>query len=404
MTDVNNIFVTCEFKGLMNFDCETCGEVVHIPITASKDEEYRCGNCSRTYVPREGLRLFNDKFPDIDDVIDQNDPKYQMAKEEFENGEIDKIDFNTIKTTVYNEQGVEDFYTTCDYEISGGATMKKGKKLASVQYGGRTRISGVDNVEAAREFAEFIADKFEDGELVDLYEPTSYNISKELDYGLVLNPLSNLLKTELDNMYQVEYEPENFPGIIAYYNHGFKYTFGDEVIEDSIDNTSFNVVSDDQFILRVDFTDNTISDNTISSVRDSDAYTIDIKTLLGSDVVDVESIDNDFRLELEDGSTVNIDVDIDDKEVVLSGLEKDIKIKRISTNLLLYSSNKVVINTPELQLAERTFAEVKKFINEKSTGISEVPTKNGTEKRYLFKEQKDRSELKEQMRNLPDDI
>lgn len=405
MSNINNLFVNVEFSGLMDFDCVTCGETVYVPITAEKDEEYRCDNCSHTYKPREALKQFSRKFPDKVDVIDTSSQKFKEAKEKFENDDdFRDIEFNKVKREIYNSDNVQEFCTTCNFDVSGGATFMKGRRNAAVQYGGKTRISGIDNIEDAEEFAEFVAGKLVDGKVEDVNKPSSYNISKKLEYGLDLGKLSQILHNDMDRMYQVEYEPETFPGIIGYYNHGFDVKFGDETVHELVQESAFNIVNNGEFILSVKISPDNIDDkNDVNHTEMRGAYEIDINSLLESDIVGKSTMENNVTLNMSDGRTVHLSVDVGDDEVSISGAEKTVNISRVSTNILLYSSKKVVLNSPKIRLANDAFENVKEFINKKSKGISEVPKNNGTEKRHVFTDT-DHTEIKEELSNLPKDI
>lgn len=410
MTTVNNMFINCEFEGLMDFKCLNCGETVEVPINADKNEEYKCSNCSRTYTPRQALQHFSEKFPDKKDVIPDDNEVFQRRKQRFENDEIDVIKYNRLLTNIYNELELDELVSTCNYQVSGGATIKEGKKIVSLQYGGgKSRISGISSVEEGEEFAEKVAGKLKEGKVVNIEKPSSYNISKTLEHGLTLRPLYQILKDEAaDELYEIEYNPETFPGLITYFVHGYEVRVKNEQYQKSnVDNDRINVMAGDKFLFGTKFDVDPSEDKSLRSNYDRKGEDVDVNDFIETEVesADVEQNEDHKIIVNINEEKVTFNMRTEKHKIKITSDLFNFEINRSVVNVLLYNSSNVVINTKDLEKAEQTFSRVESIIKEHSTGVSKVPHDNeqGYITRYVFNDEfgTDHSQLKEEMSNLP---
>lgn len=393
-SEINNVFINCKFDGLMNFDCVECGNKMYVPITADDEEEYRCDNCGYTYKPRVALNHHLDNIPNKDDVIESDLTEY---KDDLNDDDVDYsiTDYNEDMKKLYNKEDRNELVGFCDYDISGGATFKKGSKVLTLHYGdGSSRITGIKSIEDAKEMANAVADTFVDGEVVDISEPQSYNVTKVMDHGLSLRQLLPKMKMK-DEVYSVKYNPDIYPAMIIYYLHGYNVYIDDNKYESELYNTEYNIKINGDFVFGASFDSDVTDKKDVSNVDYIDGYDINIE----DDNIDYVSLEN------INSETITLDVDntiysIDYKvkknsiEFDCESLDIDIKIKRLLDNMLLYSTENVVINGSKLEYINKAFDDIYNFIKDEHTEVL-----NG---RYLFEEQTNENEkLVNELSNLP---
>lgn len=392
-SEINNVFINCKFNGLMNFDCVECDDTVYIPITAEEDEEYRCDTCGYTYKPREGLKYHLDNIPSKEDVI-ENDMDEQRSDLEDDELDYSITDYNEDLKKQYNKEDINELVGFCNYKISGGATFKKGSKVLTLHYGGgSSRITGIKNIEDARDIAESVAETLVDGEVVEISEPQSYNVTKVMDHGLSLRQLLPKIK-EKDEIYSVKYNPDIYPAMILDYLHGYNVYVNDNKKDDELYETEYNISINNEFVFSVSFDDGITDEKQLSNIEKRDGYDVNLN-IDGIDDVSVKVNVNSIELITDDETHV---VEYKEKknsmEFICESLDIEIKIKRLLDNMLLYSTKNVVINGSKLEYINKAYDDLYSFIKDKSTGVSND--------RYLFEEQNnDNEKLRKELANLP---